>query len=108
MFMPNSRNPLVNQLLAAFAPAEWKRWEGQLEAVKMPLGQVLYESGTTMRYVYFPTTAIVSLLYVMENGASAEIAVVGNEGLVGVSILMGGAVRPRAAPSCKVQGKGFG
>lgn len=60
----------------------------------MPLGQVLYESGSTLRHVYFPTTAIVSLLYVMENGASAEIAVVGNEGIVGISLFMGGGSTP--------------
>ena len=62
----------------------------ELERVEMPLGQVLYESGGTLSHVYFPTTAIVSLLYVMENGASAEIAVVGNEGIVGISLFMGG------------------
>jgi len=68
----------------------WDRWESELESVHMPLGQVLYESGATLSHVYFPTTAIVSLLYVMENGASAEIAVVGNEGIVGISLFMGG------------------
>lgn len=66
------------------------RWQAELEAVEMPLGQVLYESGGTLSHVYFPTTAIVSLLYVMENGASAEIAVVGNDGIVGISLFMGG------------------
>jgi len=65
-----------------------------LEWVEMPLGQVLYESGATLKHVYFPTTAIVSLLYVMENGASAEIAVVGNEGVVGISLFMGGGSTP--------------
>ncbi len=65
-----------NQLLASLPPQEWKRWAPALERVDMPLGQVLYESGVTLGYVYFPLTAIVSLLYVMENGASAEIAVV--------------------------------
>jgi CRP-like cAMP-binding protein len=79
-----------NLLLAALPDEEWQRWLPQLEAVVMPLGQVLYESGTTLSHVYFPTTAIVSLLYVMENGASAEIAVVGNEGIVGISLFMGG------------------
>jgi len=63
----------------------------------MPLGQVLYESGTTLSHVYFPTTSIVSLLYVMENGSSAEIAVVGNEGLVGISLFMGGGSTPSRA-----------
>jgi len=79
-----------NRLLAALPEAEWQRWQPQLELVEMPLGGVLYESGGRLSHVYFPTTAIVSLLYVMENGASAEIAVVGNEGLVGVSLFMGG------------------
>jgi CRP-like cAMP-binding protein len=79
-----------NHLLAALPDAEAQRWLPQLERVEMPLGQVLYESGGTLSHVYFPTTAIVSLLYVMENGASAEIAVVGNEGLVGISLFMGG------------------
>jgi CRP-like cAMP-binding protein len=77
-------------LLAALPDEEWRRWLPQLEEVVMPLGQVLYESGATLSHVYFPTTAIVSLLYVMENGASAEIAVVGNEGIVGISLFMGG------------------
>jgi CRP-like cAMP-binding protein len=79
-----------NLLLAALPNAELQRWLPQLEAVAMPLGQVLYESGATLSHVYFPTTAIVSLLYVMENGASAEIAVVGNEGIIGISLFMGG------------------
>jgi CRP-like cAMP-binding protein len=82
--------PRQNQLLAALPNAEWQRWLPQLEPVSLPLGQVLYESGATLSHVYFPTTAIVSLLYVMENGSSAEIAVVGNEGIVGVSLFMGG------------------
>jgi len=77
-------------LLASLPDAELRRWLPQLERVEMPLGQVLYESGGTLSHVYFPTTAIVSLLYVMENGASAEIAVVGNEGIVGISLFMGG------------------
>jgi CRP-like cAMP-binding protein len=73
---------------------ERQRWLPHLEFVHMPLGEVLYESGATLTHVYFPTTAIVSLLYVMENGASAEIAVVGNEGIVGVSLFMGGGSTP--------------
>ena len=85
-----SPDPTENHLLAALPDAEWQRWLPQLERVEMPLGQVLYESGGTLSHVYFPTTAIVSLLYVMENGASAEIAVVGNEGIVGISLFMGG------------------
>ena len=83
-------DPKKNSLLAALPEAEWQRWQGQLEPVAMPLGQVLYEPGSTLSHVYFPTTSIVSLLYVMENGASAEIAVVGHEGIVGISLFMGG------------------
>ncbi len=83
-------DPKKNSLLAALPEAEWQRWQGQLEPVAMPLGQVLYEPGSTLSHVYFPTTSIISLLYVMENGASAEIAVVGNEGIVGISLFMGG------------------
>jgi CRP-like cAMP-binding protein len=82
--------PTENHLLAALPDAERQRWLPQLERVEMPLGRVLYESGGTLSHVYFPTTSIVSLLYVMENGASAEIAVVGNEGIVGISLFMGG------------------
>jgi CRP-like cAMP-binding protein len=92
-----STGPRNNQLLASLPDAELQRWLPQLEAVAMPLGQVLYESGATLSHIYFPTTAIVSLLYVMENGASAEIAVVGNEGLVGVSLFMGGGSTPSRA-----------
>ncbi|MBK7720552.1 MAG: Crp/Fnr family transcriptional regulator [Simplicispira sp.] len=83
-------NPSENHLLASLPEPEWQRWHPHLEPVDLPLGAVLYESGDTMGHVYFPTTAIVSLLYVMEDGASAEIAVVGNEGIVGVSLFMGG------------------
>jgi CRP-like cAMP-binding protein len=82
----------MNHLLAALPPAILDRW--QLELVKMPLGEVLYESGATLAHAYFPISAIVSLLYVMENGASAEIAVVGNEGIVGISLFMGGGSTP--------------
>ncbi|MEO5660321.1 MAG: Crp/Fnr family transcriptional regulator [Polaromonas sp.] len=92
--MVSSADPKQNQLLAALPAAEWARWLPQLELVNLPLGKVLYESGTTLSHVYFPITAIVSLLYVMENGASAEIAVVGNEGLVGISLFMGGESTP--------------
>lgn len=88
---------LRNELLQALPAAEWQAWEPLLERVELPLGQVLYESGLTMTHVYFPTTAIVSLLYVMENGASAEIAVVGHEGVVGISLFMGGGSTPSRA-----------
>ena len=83
-------DPRKNWLLSALADAEWERVAPHLQPLAMPLGKVLYDPGATPSHVYFPTTAIVSLLYVMENGASAEIAVVGNEGLVGVSLFMGG------------------
>jgi CRP-like cAMP-binding protein len=83
-------DPRQNQLLAALPESAWQRWQPHLEPVTLTLGQVLYESGDTLGHVYFPTTAIVSLLYVMEDGASAEIAVVGLEGMVGVSLFMGG------------------
>ena len=90
-------NPKTNHLLASLPPDEWKRWQPQLELVPMPLGEVLYESGAVLSHVYFPTTAIVSLLYVLEDGASAEIAVVGNEGIVGISLFMGGESTPSRA-----------
>jgi hypothetical protein len=98
-------NPLTNDLLASLPPAEWLRWQPQLELVELKLGQVLYESGSVMYHVYFPTNAIVSLLYVLEDGASAEIAVVGHEGVVGVSIFMGGESTPSRAV---VQSAGWG
>jgi len=85
-----SSNPRHNQLLAALPLEQWRRWLPHLEHVEMSLGHVLYEPGSTLKHVYFPTTAIVSLLYVMQNGESAEIAIVGNEGVVGVSLFMGG------------------
>jgi CRP-like cAMP-binding protein len=95
--MAASNDPRSNQLLASLPEAEWQRWLPHLEHVEMPLGQVLYESGGTLSHVYFPTTSIVSLLYVMESGASAEIAVVGNEGIVGISLFMGGETTPSRA-----------
>ncbi len=95
--MTVARDSRTNHLLAALPPDEWARWEPQLEWIDMPLGRVLYESGSRQSHVYFPTTAIVSLLYVMESGASAEIAVVGNEGVVGISLFMGGETTPSRA-----------
>jgi CRP-like cAMP-binding protein len=103
--MSNAIEAVHNHLLAALPSAQWKRWQPDLELVELPLGQVVYESGRVMTHVYFPTTAIVSLLYVMENGASAEIAVVGNEGIVGVSLFMGGGSTPSRAV---VQSAGHG
>jgi CRP-like cAMP-binding protein len=85
-----SHNPKQNHLLDALPREQWERWQSHLEYVDMRLAQVLYEPGGTPSHLYFPTTAIVSLLYVMKNGESAEIAVVGNEGVVGVSLFMGG------------------
>jgi len=86
-----------NLLLASLADAELENWLPDLEFIQMPLGKVLYESGEIEKYVYFPTSAIVSILYVMENGDSAEIAVVGNEGVVGISLFMGGNSTPSRA-----------
>jgi CRP-like cAMP-binding protein len=88
--MKTPSEPSDNRLIAALPERDRQRWLPQLEHVELRLGQALYESGDTLSHVYFPTTAIVSLLYVMESGASAEIAVVGNEGLVGISLFMGG------------------
>ncbi|MDB6098276.1 MAG: hypothetical protein QOK23_1096 [Gammaproteobacteria bacterium] len=90
-------DPRSNRLLAALPETEWLRWQPHLEPFVMPLGQVLYEPGATLSHVYFPTNSIISLLYVMENGASAEIAVVGNEGIVGISLFMGGESTPSRA-----------
>jgi CRP-like cAMP-binding protein len=85
-----SSESMKNQLLAVLPHAESQRWLPHLEPVDFSLGEVVYESGVTLSHVYFPTTAIISLLYVMGNGSSAEIGVVGNEGIVGVSLFMGG------------------
>jgi len=86
-----------NRLLAVLPKPERDRWLPLLEPVELRLGQVLHESGVTLNHVYFPTTAIVSLLYVMANGAAAEIAVVGDDGIVGVSLFMGGESTPSRA-----------
>ncbi len=96
---------MKNHLLASLPAAEADRWRAGLEPVDLALGLVLYESGIEQKHVYFPTSAIVSLLYVMEDGASAEIAVVGNEGVVGVSLFMGGGSTPSRAV---VQSAGLG
>jgi CRP-like cAMP-binding protein len=86
-----------NHLLAVLSEAEWARLSPHLTLVDMPLGQAVYESGDRLDHVYFPTTSIVSLLYVMDNGASAEIAIVGNEGLIGIALFMGGETTPSRA-----------
>lgn len=103
--MSENQNPKRNHLLDALPDVEFQRIKANLELVTMPLGEVLYESGGRLKHVYFPTTSIVSLLYVMENGASAEIAVVGNEGILGISLFMGGETTPSRAI---VQSAGFG
>ncbi len=90
-------NPRQNHLLAVLPKAEAERLLPQLELVPLPLGGSLYESGDRLNHVYFPTSAIVSLLYELENGASAEIAVVGNEGIVGIALFMGGDTMPNRA-----------
>ena len=98
-------NPNQNHLLAALPAEIFGRLSPHLELVSMPLGEVLCESGDQLHHVYFPTTAIVSLHYVMENGSSAEIAGVGNEGVVGISLFMGGKTTPSLAT---VQATGWG
>ncbi|MDE1947817.1 MAG: Crp/Fnr family transcriptional regulator [Burkholderiales bacterium] len=95
--MSTTPDPRRNLLIQALPESEWLRWQPQLEFVEMPLGQVLYESGRTLSHIYFPVDAIISLLYVMEDGASAEIAVVGGEGVVGISLFMGGESTPSRA-----------
>jgi CRP-like cAMP-binding protein len=104
--MANDTDPKLNRLLAALPDDEWQRWQPQLEWVSLPLGQVLYESGRAMDHAYFPTSAIVSLLYVLEGGSSAEIAVVGREGVVGISLFMGGESTPSRAV-VQSAGEGF-
>ena len=101
----NAPNPLQNQLLAVLPRPESERLFPHMEQVSLPLGKALYESGDRLDHVYFPTTAIISLLYVMENGASAEIAVVGREGIVGIALFMGGDTMPNRAV---VQSEGHG
>src|SRR3972149_2384844 len=95
--MDTPQSPNQNYLLAALPTAEFERIAPHLELVAMPLGEVLYESSGQLQHVYFPTTAIVSMHYVMENGASSEIAGVGNEGVLGISLFMGGNTTPSRA-----------
>lgn len=100
-----AHGPNQNHIVAALPTAEFERLAPHLELVAMPLGEVLYESGGRLQHVYFPTTAIVSLQYIMESGASAEIAGVGNEGILGISLFMGGETTPSRGV---VQSAGFG
>ncbi len=99
-------DPKSNKLLAEIPDADLRRWLPHLEAVDMPLGQVLYEAGDVLDYAYFPTTSIVSLLYVMHDDASAEIAVVGRDGIVGIALFMGGESTSSRA-IVQNQGRGF-
>jgi len=104
--MSSPHTPKQNHLLAALPEADYARLLPDLELIPMPLGWALYESGGQLSYMYFPTTSIVSLLYVMENGASAEIAITGSEGLVGISLFMGGESTPSRAV-VQSAGKGY-
>ncbi len=97
MSLPISPSPSENHLLAALPAEDFERLASHLERVPMLLGDTLYEPGGKLVHVYFPTTAIVSLLYTMESGASAEIAGVGNEGILGISLFMGGETTPSSA-----------
>jgi len=95
--LSSPHSPKQNHILAALPAADYARLLPDLELTPMPLGWAVYESGGRMGYLYFPTTSIVSLLYVMESGASAEIAITGNEGVVGISLFMGGESTPSRA-----------
>jgi CRP-like cAMP-binding protein len=95
--MPASHDPRQNQLLAALPAEDYERLLAHLEFVRLPLGLVVFESGRKLRHLYFPASGIVSLLYAMENGASTEIAVIGNEGVVGIALFMGGESTPSRA-----------
>jgi len=95
--VPAGPTPHQNHLLDALPADDYERVASHLELIPLKLGDVLYESGDRLQYVYFPTTAIISLLYVMEDGASAEIAIVGNEGILGISLFMGGDSTPSSA-----------
>jgi CRP-like cAMP-binding protein len=103
--MPKTQFPQQNKLLSHLPKPIFERLAPHLVLTEMPLGEVLYESGALLHHVYFPTSSIISLLYVMEDGASAEIAVVGNEGILGISLFMGGETTPSRAV---VQSAGYG
>jgi len=94
---PDSHAPQQNHLLAALPATERAQIYPHLELVEMPLGKVVYEPGDVLRYAHFPTDCIVSLLYVLEDGASTEISIVGNDGLIGLTLFMGGGTTPRRA-----------
>jgi CRP-like cAMP-binding protein len=95
--MSTLNSPSQNHLLAALPTAEFEPLAAHLELVQLPLGEMLYEPGGQLKHAYFPTTAIVSLHYIMESGASSEFAGVGNEGVVGISLFMGGDTTPSSA-----------
>lgn len=99
-----AHDPRQNHLLAALPATDFERVQSRLKLVPMQFGEVIYESGSQLRHVYFPTTAIVSLLYIMADGASAEIAVVGNDGVLGIALFMGGETTPSRAV---VQSSGY-
>ncbi len=103
--MPASHSAEQNRILAALPAADYARLQPHLEPVELPLGLIVFESGTKLRHLYFPASGIVSLLYAMENGASTEIAVIGNEGAVGIALFMGGESTPSRAV---VQSAGHG
>jgi cAMP-binding proteins - catabolite gene activator and regulatory subunit of cAMP-dependent protein kinases len=103
--MPELHNPRQNHLLAALPEAEYGRLLPHLDLIELPLGEAIYESGDKLQYAYFPTDCIISLLYVMASGESAEIAVVGNEGVLGIALFMGGDTMPNRAV---VQSAGLG
>ena len=105
MVVTNAAHVRSNQLLDTLKPADWRRLESDLEWVALPRDKMLYEAGSSLQYVYFPTTAIVSLVSTMEDGAHTEVAVVGNEGVVGVCAFMGGGP---ALSSAMVQSAGYG
>lgn len=87
----------TNYLLQALTESEWERWESKLELVPLPKGKVLFEAGVPIKHVYFPTTAIVSIMHIMENGATSKVAIVGNDGMVGIALLTGGESTPSRA-----------
>lgn len=103
--MTAPHSPTQNHLLAALPAVEFGRLSSNLELVPMPLGEALYESGGHLKHVYFPTTSIVSLLYILKDGSSSQIAIVGNEGILGISLFMGGDTTPSRAI---VQNAGYG